>query len=77
MTISENHNSQEAFTLECSLTDLKRLYRALFAQLKAGGTLNDEGDLAMTLQTFLQRQAHDLGVDVTRHSAWEDWLALD
>jgi hypothetical protein len=77
MTITDSTALNGVITANCSLSDMKRLYRALFAQLKAGGKLNDDGDLAMTLQQFLQRKAHGLGVDVTDHSAWEAWLAED
>jgi hypothetical protein len=57
------------------LAQLKSLYRALFARLRAepGGDV-DESDCLLELQMFLQRRAQEDGIDVTDHSAWEAWL---
>lgn len=57
------------------LSQLKRVYRSLFAQLRADpGADLDDGDCLLELQMFLQQKAGEAGVDVTLHSAWEAWL---
>ncbi|MBL8880067.1 MAG: hypothetical protein JNG88_13190 [Phycisphaerales bacterium] len=72
--------SAETIELHASLSQLKKLYRALFAQLHAGGGLNiddlDEDDMLLTLQTYLQKRATAAGVDCTDHSAWEAFLGI-
>jgi hypothetical protein len=74
MRIEDTPHADE-FILRCSIDELKRLYKALFAKLKEpGGKLQDEGDVALKLQHFLMRKAYSMGVDVTRHTEWEAWL---
>lgn len=66
--------------LGVSLSQLKKLYVALFRQLHAGGALNidelDEDDMLLTLQTYLQRRARGAGVDCTNHALWEAFLDI-
>lgn len=66
--------------LGVSLSQLKKLYVALFRQLHRGGAPNiddlDEDDMLLTLQTYLQRRARAAGVDCTDHSLWEAFLDI-
>ncbi|PTY01753.1 hypothetical protein DB346_11195 [Verrucomicrobia bacterium LW23] len=73
-----NEESGQA-TLTLSLGDLKRIYRGLLEMVKAGrgGGTPQDNDLALRLQTFLQRTAMHNGVDVTVEEAWEQWLCTD
>lgn len=72
--------SENTIELHASLSQLKKLYRSLFAQLHAGGGLNiddlDEDDMLLTLQTYLQKRATAEGVDCTNHAAWEAFLGI-
>lgn len=56
-----------------SLTELKRIYRALHARLPFDEALMDS-ELMHDLQTWLQRCARDAGVRVTEHAEWDAWL---
>ena len=66
--------------LAVSLSQLKKLYVALFRQLHAAGAdafdALDEDDMLLTLQTYLQRRARQAGVDGTIHSQWEAFLEM-
>lgn len=72
--------NDELVELHTTLSQLKKLYIALFQQLHAGGGRNiddiDEDDMLLTLQTYLQRRAAQAGVDCTDHSAWEAYLGI-
>lgn len=72
--------SPEIVELQTSLSQLKKIYLALFQQLHAGGGLNiddvDEDDMLLTLQTYLQKRAAAEGVDCTNHAAWEAFLGV-
>lgn len=66
--------------LTLSLSQLKKIYLALFRQLHAGGAAAfddfDEDDMLLTLQQYLQRQARGAGVNIADHSAWEAFLGV-
>lgn len=70
----------EQIDLSVSLSQLKKLYVALFRQLHDSGPAGmddlDEDDMLMTLQTYLQRRAREAGVDATIHSQWEAFLGM-
>lgn len=63
-----------------SLSQLKKIYVALFRQLHSGGIeafdALDEDDMLLTLQCYLQRRAREAGVDCTQHSAWDAFLGI-
>ena len=66
---------QNRFALDCSLDELKRIYQALFSQLRADSEADiDESDLLLDLQVVLQREARAEGVDVSTHSEWSRFL---
>ncbi len=66
---------QSRFALDCSLDELKRIYQALFSQLRADSEADiDESDLLLDLQVILQREARAEGVDVSTHSEWSRFL---
>ena len=74
-SVSPIAKGQDSFIVTCSLTDLKRLYRALFAQLRADPEADlDETDFLMYLQLALQQEAQIAGVDVSNHSDWDRFL---
>ena len=66
--------------LGLSLSQMKKLYVALFRRLHDGG-LNiddiDEDDMLLTIQTYLQRRAREAGVDCTNHALWEAFLDIN
>ena len=70
----------QSIELGVSLSQLKKIYLALFRQLHDRNFHDfdelDEDDMLLTLQTFLQRRARDEGVDCTNHAAWEAWLGV-
>ena len=55
------------------LGELKRIYRTLHGQLQQDFELMDSA-LLQDLQTYLQAQAGDAGVDVSIHAQWSAWL---
>jgi hypothetical protein len=55
------------------LSELKRIYRTLHAQLQQDLELMDSA-LLSDLQTYLQSQASSAGVDVSVHAQWAAWL---
>lgn len=66
---------QNRFLIECSLAELKSIYLALFAQLRADPLADiDESDLLLHIQVALQREAHAVGVDVSDHGEWSRFL---
>lgn len=66
---------QGRFALDCSLDEIKRIYQALFSQLRADPEADiDESDLLLDLQVILQREAQAEGVDVSTHSEWSRFL---
>lgn len=66
---------QNRFALECSLDELKRIYQALFSQLRADVEADiDESGLLLDLQVVLQREARAEGIDVSTHSEWSRFL---
>ena len=56
-----------------ALDDLKSVYQYLHSQLPANPQLMDS-ELLHDLQTFLQQQARQEGVDVSLHAQWASWL---
>ncbi len=74
------HLDSDRIDLTVSLSQLKKLYLALFRQLHAGGPGAfeefDEDDMLLTLQQYLQRRAREEGVDIADHSAWDTFLGV-
>ncbi len=72
---------KDRIELALTLSQIKKLYRALFRQLHQGGAgaLDefDEDDMLITLQTYLQRRAREAGVDATIHEEWERFLGVE
>lgn len=70
----------DAVQLTVSLSQLKKLYLALFRQLHSASLEDfdalDEDDMLLTLQTFLQGKASQAGVDATIHSEWDRFLGV-
>jgi hypothetical protein len=58
------------------LQELKLIYRLLHTQLPQHPQLIDS-ELLQDLQTFLQQQAKDDGIDVSHHAQWARWLETD
>ena len=58
------------------LQELKLIYRLLHTQLPQHPQLIDS-ELLQDLQTFLQQQARDDGIDVSHHAQWARWLETD
>jgi hypothetical protein len=58
---------------EYALVDLQRIYRTLHGQLQQDLELMDS-ELLQDLQTCLQAQAREVGVDVSDHAQWAAWL---
>lgn len=70
--IIKQHNR---FLLDCSLGELKSLYLALFAQLRADPLADiDESDFLLHVQVALQQEAQAVGVDVSDHGDWSRFL---
>lgn len=74
--------SAQQIDLTCSLAQVKKLYLALFRQLHAGGAgamaaFDDDDDMLLTLQTYLQRRAKQQDVDCTDHAQWDAFLGVD
>jgi len=71
----------ESVELLVSMSQLKKLYIALFRQLHDGGVdafdALDEDDMLLTLQTYLQRRAREAGVDGTNHAEWDAFIGMD
>lgn len=66
---------QGRFALDRSLGELKRIYQALFSQLRTDSEADiDESDLLLDLQIILQREARAEGVDTSTHSEWSRFL---
>lgn len=63
------------FLLDCSLAELKGIYLALFAQLRADPLADiDESDFLLHVQVALQQEAQAVGVDVPDHADWSRFL---
>jgi len=58
---------------EYPLSELKLVYRLLHSQLPEQLALMDS-QLLQDLQTYLQQQAREDGVDVSLHGEWAAWL---
>ena len=56
-----------------AIRDLKLIYQLLHERLPNDPMLMDS-DLLQDLQTFLQQQASQDGVDVSLHAQWANWL---
>lgn len=56
-----------------ALAELKLVYRLLHNQLPEQPALMDS-QLLHDLQSHLQQQARDAGVDVSLHAEWAAWL---
>lgn len=56
-----------------ALSDLKLIYQMLHERLPTDPTLMDS-DLLQDLQTYLQQQASQSGIDVSLHAQWSTWL---
>ncbi|TKB95409.1 MAG: hypothetical protein E8D41_01275 [Nitrospira sp.] len=66
---------QNRFLLDCSLGELKSIYLALFAQLRADPLADiDESDILLHVQMALQQEAQAVGVDVSDHADWSRFL---
>jgi len=55
------------------VTELKLIYRTLHAALMSNTELLDS-ELLHDLQTWLQKQAAEEGVELTDHRQWDAWL---
>ncbi|MBI1422647.1 MAG: hypothetical protein GC149_04200 [Gammaproteobacteria bacterium] len=58
------------------LPELKLIYRLLHGQLPQQPDLLDS-ELLHELQTYLQQQASQEGVDISHHAQWARWLESD
>ena len=58
---------------EYALPDLKLIYQMLHERLPSDPMLMDS-ELLQDLQTYLQQQATDQGIDVSLHAQWSSWL---
>jgi hypothetical protein len=58
------------------LQELKLIYRLLHSQLPQHPQLLDS-ELLQDLQTYLQQQAVQDGVDISHHAQWARWLEAD
>ena len=56
-----------------ALSELKQVYQFLHSQLPEQPALMDS-QLLHDLQTYLQQQARDAGVDISLHAEWAAWL---
>jgi len=56
-----------------ALSDLKLIYKMMHEQLPTNPMLMDS-DLLQDLQTYLQQQASQSGIDVSLHAQWSSWL---
>lgn len=56
-----------------AISDLKLIYQMLHERLPTDPMLMDS-DLLQDLQTYLQQQASNDGVDVSMHAQWASWL---
>lgn len=59
--------------IDYPLTELKLIYAILHTQIVEQPELMDS-DLLHDLQTLLQQQASQDGVDVSTHADWATWL---
>lgn len=66
----------DSYSFEASAEDMKLVYRVLHRHLGEHLELMDAGFMD-ELQTALQRQAQEEGVDVGHHGAWDLWLGND
>lgn len=74
------HGREEKYLVGLSLEELKVLYRSVWNDLKARGVLGEEevaSDLLYDLQVILQKEAQRLGVDVSIHGDWTEFVRLD
>lgn len=55
------------------IQDLKLIYQLLHQRLPDDPALMDS-ELLHDLQTYLQQQARNEGVDVSMHAQWASWL---
>lgn len=66
---------EDQFVIRCGVDDLKRIYRAVFSTLRADHLMDmDESDLLIDIQTVLQQEAVQVGVDISHHSEWDRFL---
>jgi len=56
-----------------AINDLKLIYQLLHERLPEDPMLMDS-DLLQDLQTYLQKQAANDGIDVSLHAQWASWL---
>jgi len=56
-----------------AINDLKLIYHLLHDRLPDDPMLMDS-DLLQDLQTYLQQQATNDGIDVSLHAQWASWL---
>lgn len=59
---------------EFPVAELKLIYKVLHSQVQQQFELMDS-ELLQNLQTLLQSNAKNDGVDVTMHSEWSTWLS--
>ncbi len=73
-------DEDETIVLRLSLSQVKKIYLALFRQLHASNLGDfdalDEDDMLLTLQSYLQRRAAQAGVDGTDHRQWDAFLGV-
>ncbi len=58
---------------EYAISDLKLIYQMLHERLPSDPMLMDS-ELLQDLQTYLQQQASQDGIDVSLHAQWASWL---
>lgn len=58
---------------EYAISDLKLVYQMLHERLPHDPMLMDS-ELLQDLQTYLQQQARNEGIDVSMHAQWAGWL---
>lgn len=71
---------EDTHTVGLTLDELKILYRSLWNDLKAKGTLGideEASDLLHDIQSVIQPEATRLGVDLSLHSEWAEFVGID
>ena len=68
-----NGNGRDV-SIECSLDELKEIYRALFKAMDIKSGDIDPGDSLIDLQTYLYAEAARQGVNLDDHAEWERFI---
>lgn len=74
------HGKEGDYLLGLSLEEMKIVYRCVWNDLKRRKVLGideEASDFLHDLQTVLQKEAYRLGVDVSLHSEWAEFVGLD